>query len=249
MRRSLLSAFAMTLLLAGLLGSRGKDSGDSGSDTVPPRDTGIHARSGVLIHYGHGGVGPDGLEGSMTHEATRALLEGHGLSVNYSGAWPESFDNIRLALIPGPGSNDSGASFSTLEAANLISVASAGGVVVVEAEPGTLLNNDILNDLVWDLGGSMHTTSTEIEASEATILEHPLTAGVGSIGLELTTAVVPNDESCLLKVDDDCVAVAAAAGPGWVVLLGDGNILSGYEAFGADGHDNERFLLNLALLD
>ncbi len=248
MRRTPLSALVLALLTCGVVGSR-KPSDDTGPDTTPHGDTGIHARSGVLIHYGHGGVGPSGLDGSLTHEATTELLESRGLAVNHSSVWPESFETIRLAILPAPGTSDITAEFSTLERADLIGVMSAGGVVVVEAEPGTVLNDDILNDLVWDLGGSMHTTGLEVGDVSATVVEHELTAGLGSIGLDLSTSVERNDDDCLLQVDDDCVAVAADSGPGWLVLLADGNVLSDHEAFAAAGHDNQRFLLNLALLD
>jgi hypothetical protein len=247
MRRSTSSALAATFLLALAGGSRGgADSGDStpSGDT----DSGLPPRDAVLIYYGHGGVGPSGLDGSMTHSDSKALLEGAGLEISHTDSWPDSFDDFRLVILTAPGTHDAGAELDAVQRADLLGVTNAGGVVVVEAEPGTLLNDEVLNALVWDLGASMHTTGESLDGAAEPWGEHILTEGVARVGLDITTAVERGEETCLLVTGSECVAAAAVAGAGWVVLLGDGNLLSDVARWSDGGLDNARFLSNLAQL-
>ncbi len=248
MRRSLVSALTAAFLLTLAGGSRGDgDTGPTG-DLPLDTDTGLLDRGSVLIYTGHGGVGPEGLEGSMTHDESTAWLEGAGLVVSHSSTWPASFDSYRLVILTAPGTNDGSVEFDAVERAELLGVMNAGGTVVVEAEPGSLLNDDVLNALVWDLGGSMYTTGEALDGPAEAWGDHELTAEVGSVGLELSTEVERGEETCLLIADDQCVAVAAAAGDGWLVLLGDGNLLSDVDRWSDGGHDNARFLSHLAQL-
>jgi hypothetical protein len=249
MRRTLLSIAAAGTLFTLAVGSRGTgDSSAGDSDILDDSDTGLGGRNAVLIHTGHAGVGPEGIDGSMTHQGSTALLEEAGLEVQHDDAWPESFDRFRLVILPGPGDHDSSVEFSPVERADLTRVCNAGGVIVVEAEPGVALNADVVNALVWDLGGSMHTTGEAIEGSATPWGEHPLTEGVDAVGLDLSTVLARGEETCLLVAGDDCVAVAATTGEGWVVLLADGNLLSDIGRWDEAGYDNARFLENLARL-
>ena len=247
MRRSTSSALAAATLLALAGGSRGDD--DS-ADSFPAvdSDTGSRARQAVLVYYGHGGVGPEGLEDSMTHSESTALLQDAGLTVTHTGTWPASFAPYRLVILTAPGATDAGAEFDAVERADLLGVMNAGGVVVVEAEPGTLLNDDVLNALVWDLGGSMYTTGESLEGPASPWGDHALTDGVTSVGLDDSTAVERGEETCLLETEDECVAAVASAGAGWLVLLGDGNLLSDVARWSDGSLDNARFLSNLAQL-
>jgi hypothetical protein len=248
MRRSTSSALAAAFLLALAGGSRGgPDSGDS-LPTVDS-DTGYGPRQAVLIYYGHGGVGPGGLDGSMTHTESTALLQGASLTVTHTDSWPASFEPYRLVILTAPGATDTQAEFDAVERADLLGVMNAGGVVVVEAEPGTLLNDEVLNALVWDLGGSMYTTGESLDGPASAWGEHTLTDDVTSVGLDVSTAVERGEETCLLETEDHCVAVAADSGAGWLVLVGDGNMLSDVARWSDGALDNASFLFNLAQLD
>ena len=248
MRRSLVSALVACFLLTLAGGSRGKDDTGPTGDPLLDTDTGATPRPGVLIYYGHGGVGPEGIEGSMTHLESSAWLEGAGLTVSHTSTWPPSFDSYRLVILPAPGTHDSGVELDALERADLLGVMNAGGTVVVEAEPGSILNDDVLNALIWDLGGSMYTTGEAINGPAIPWGDHELTSEVTSIGLDVSTSVERGEETCLLVTEDECLAVAAAAGAGWLVLLGDGNLLSDVSRWSDGGFDNTRFLSLLAQL-
>jgi hypothetical protein len=246
MRRSVLSSLVLALLLTLAGGSRDRDGEDSSAD---PGDTdALPARPAVLVYYGHGGVGPEGLGGSMTHLDDVALLEEASLRVDYTTAWPASFDAYRLAILPGPGANDVAVEFSAAERGLLRGVATAGGVVVVEAEAGNVMNLGPLNDLVWDLGTKMVVEGVSVAGDTDGIGDHPLTDGVVSLGLDGATRVDPGDGACLATVGFDCVAAATAAGDGWIVVLGDGDLLSRLLSFTDEGHDNDLFLRRLAHL-
>ncbi len=249
MRRCLVSALVAAFLLTLAGGSR--RGGDTAATDLPPvdSDTGIlSGRDTVLIYYGHGGIEPTGIEGSMTHTESSAWLEGAGLAVEHTGTWPDSFDGYRLVILTAPGARDSSVEFSAEERAALLTVMNAGGGVVVESEPGSLLNDEVLNALVWDLGGTMYTTGEALDGPASPWGEHQLTADITSIGLDVSTDIERGEETCLLEAGDHCVAVAAAAGAGWLVLVGDGNLLSDVSRWSDGGHDNVRFLSNLAQL-
>jgi hypothetical protein len=248
MRRSLVSALVATFLLSLAGGSRGGDTGASAPPSIDTDTGGLGARDSVLIYHGHGGVGPEGLEGSMTHQESSVWLEGAGLTVEQTATWPDSFDTYRLIILPGPGANDSSDALDVEERASLIAAMNDGAVVVVEAEPGSLLNDEVLNALVWDLSGSMYSTGEALDGPAEPWGDHQLTAGVETVGLDLCTVIERGEETCLLVAGDDCVAASAMVGAGWLVLLGDGNLLSDVSRWSDGGHDNARFLSNLAQL-
>ena len=248
MQRSLVSTLVACLLLALAGGSRGNgDTGPTGNPALDT-DTGVTDRGSVLIYYGHGGVGPEGLEGSMAHLESSAWLEGAGLTVSHTSTWPGSFDTYRMVILTAPGTHDSDIEFAAVERADLLNVMNAGGTVVVESEPGSLLNDDVLNALVWDLGGSMYTTGEALDGAATPWGDHELTSEITTIGLELATEVERGDDTCLLVSGDHCVGVAAASGAGWLVLLGDGNLLSNVSHWSDVSYDNARFLSHLAQL-
>lgn len=246
MRRSLLSLLVMASLLAIAGGSRRDD--DTGATGAVGDTDALPGRPAVLVYYGHGGVGPEGIEGSMAHLDDIALLEEAGLRVDHTAAWPASFDEYRLAILPGPGANDVSAEFSATERGLLRSVATSGGVVVIEAEAGNVMNLDPLNDLLWDLGGQLVVSGVTVEGDADSIGEHALTGGVGSLGLRGATKVDPGDGTCIAAAGYDCIAAAAAAGDGWIVALGDGDLLSSLLTWVETGHDNDLFLRHLAHL-
>jgi len=244
MRRDHVSAAVLALLLALAGGSLGRGEGDS---EPPPGDSDPLAdRPAVLIYHGHGGVGPEGLDGSMTHEDSRALLEGAGLEVDQQAAWPASFDAYRLVILPAPGAHDAQAMFSTMERAELGAVAATGGALVVECESGSAMNLDVVNGLVWDLGLRAVATGIDVDGIADGIAEHALTDGVGGLGLSAAVRVDPGDTTCLASSGGDCVAAATAAGDGWIVLIGDGDLLSWLDEWVAEGQDNDLFLRRLA---
>ncbi len=249
MRRTLISTLAASVLL--ILAGASRGGPDSGESAPPSRDTDtglLGDRDRALIYYGHGGVGPEGLGGSMTHLETAAWLQGAGLTVDHTDGWPEAFGEYRLVILPAPGAHDSTAQLDVEERAALIGVMNAGGIVVVESEPGSLLNDDPLNALVWDLGASMYTTGEALDGSAQPWGDHALTAQVETVGLQQGSVVERGEETCLLATAEDCVAAVATVGAGWLVLLGDGNLLSDLAHCSDLGHDNIRLLSNLAQL-
>lgn len=247
MRRSLASAAVAAGLLVLAGGSRKTDTGDTGPATADSNgDSGADHRNRVLVYTGHGGVDAAGIDGSMTHADSTAALLDAGLEVDHTDQWPSSLDPYRLVILPAPGARDANAVFTPVELADLIGVMNAGGVVVVEAEPGTVLNDEVLNEVVWDLNGSMYTTGEGVDGPATPWGDHPLTQGVATVGLAAAAAVERGDDTCLLDTPTRCVAAAAATGEGWLVLLGDGNLLSEAARFDAEGYDNLALLYNLA---
>ncbi len=248
MHRHTVSALALGLLICAAGGSRqAGDSGDS-SPLLDTEDTAALLGAGVLVYHGHGGASAAGIDGHLGQGGLELLDE---LDVEHRDDWPEDFSPYRLVILPAPGAHDSSATFSAVQRGDLLSVTHVGGLVVVLSAPGTLVNDDVLNDLVWDLGASMYTTGEALEQGEATrypYQDHPLTEGVERVGLDIASAV-GGEESCLLVVDDDrCVAAAATAGAGWIVLLGAGDLLDDPQGWAESGMDNELFIHNLAQL-
>jgi hypothetical protein len=108
------------------------------------------------------------------------------------------------------------------------------------------MNLDTLNGLVWDLGLHAVASGVEVTGAGDAIAEHALTDGVGSLGLDAAVRVDPGDATCLCTAGGECVAAATASGDGWVVLIGDGDLLSRLDEWVAQGHDNDLFLRRLA---
>jgi len=246
LRRSLASTVALALALAAAGGSRGVP--DSGLESALPDDSDPDLPDGVLIYTGHGGVSSAGLDGGMTHQQSTALLEDAGLTVSRSGSWPESFDAYRLVILPGPGANDSGAEFTTLQRAALQGLMSRGGVVLVESEHGGAMNVDLLNDLVWDLGGGMYVGEGTLEGTGDNIADTALTAGVDSVGFDVAGPLDSLEQTCLVASEWDCVLGASPHGLGWLVLASDGHLFEDLAGWTDEGHDNDILLLDLARL-
>lgn len=210
------------------------DSGEELDDTEPWH---------VLIYSGNGGVGEDGFYGSMTHLETEEVLEAQGLSITRRDTWPSSMLNYRLILMPAPGLLDE-QPFTTGQASELKRFLDDGGVLLVEAENDTVMSYTVLNALLEDLDLDLRLEGGYIRGDALPAQADPLTLGLHKVGVLAGSRV--DGARCILSVGPDCAAAAADVGEGVVVVLGDGNMLSGLETWTEQGYENQDLLLRFA---
>lgn len=200
----------------------------------------------MLIHYGHGGVGPEGMWGDMTHEDTVAMYEAAGLTVAHTADWPGSFEDLRLVMLPAPGFKDSAARFKAGEVAQLRAFMEEGGVVVVELENSAVLNSGCVNALFKDLGFGVRMAGGWTNGTFADITEHPFTEGVKEVGVASSANITLGGETCVVGRDDACLVAVRAYGDGWLAVLADGNAISDLANWDDAGRDNRRLIRNFA---
>jgi len=222
----------------------GGDGGPGGD-----ADAGFTLPGKVLIYYGHGGVGPEGMWGDMTHADTIARYGEAGLQVDHTDQWPGSMADYRLAILPAPGFTDATARFSDGEAAALTELATRGGVVAIEAENSGAFDAGVVNALMASLSTSMYIDTGWVNGQANDIAEHALTAGVARIGFSAAAVLVPGNDPCLVADGTSCIVAARAVGLGWVALIADGNAFSDLAGWTAATCDNARLLDNLVQLE
>ncbi len=204
--------------------------------------------AGALVFHGRSGVGPKEVQGELSHAETIQHLGEAGLQVLQSAQWPETLDDLRLLLLSAPGYSDSSDHFSSLERSQIYAMAERGGVVVAVGENTSLLNPEVLNQLVWDLGASMYIEGGSQDGTAQDIGEHVLSEGIQAIGYASAASVEPGDATCLAAEERRCVAAAHAIGSGWLVLHADGDLLDALAQWEAASCDNLAYLENLAQL-
>ena len=203
--------------------------------------------TGVLIFYGHGGVGPEGMWGDMTHAETVTMYQERGLQVTHTADWPASLDAFRLVVLPAPGFRADDV-FTPAETTALTALVQRGGVLLVEAENGNTISYDVINPLLVSLGAAMQMTGGFFGGDATVFAQDPLTAGLGKVGTLAGGRMEEGVDTCLAAIDDECVAGQHVIGTGSVVLVGDGNMFSDLANWDQGGFHNRRFLLNLAQL-
>ncbi len=224
------------------------DTATDDTSTTTETDPGpFGGRDEVLIFHGHGGVGPEGAWGYVTHSDTIALLEPEGLTVDQRDDWPGTVSAVRLVILPMPGFT-SEETFSSGEVGDLEDVMAEGGVVAVQGENGGTMGADVINTLMEDLGASMRIGGSS-ESFPAGGSDHPLADGVDDLGTLAPGSLAVDDDDCLYATSGgSCLAAARSMGSGYLVLMPDAQILELYESWDDQGLDNSAFLWNLTRL-
>jgi hypothetical protein len=215
----------------------------SGGDTA---DAGVLSTR-VLIHYGHGGVGPEGMWGDMTHDETIAMYRQAGLEVSHTADWA-TLKDYRAVIFPAPGFKSASARFSSAEVEELRAFMEAGGIAVVEGENSAVLDPACINQLFTGLGFATRLTDGWMDGDMARKLDHPLMAGVTTLGVQAAGRTVVNGESCLASSTDGCAFVAKGYGSGWLLLISDGNSVSDLASWDGASRQNRQLLKNIARL-
>ncbi|MBN2498288.1 MAG: hypothetical protein JXR96_27095 [Deltaproteobacteria bacterium] len=225
----------------------GLDAGADG-DGEPP--------AGVLIFYGHSGVGPNGIYGYGKHGVLASRYEEAGLTVDYTPDWPQSLSAYRLVLLAVPGCSDSTDTFSDAEVSALSAFLDAGGTLFVENEKAYYAGTVVINDLLERLGSAIRQQSDTIGSGgyygvlTSELGNHPLLDGVSELGFGEASRVLAGSGTEMVCYQGECVMAAQGLGAGTLVVSGDQQFLDdhGLQSYPPDGAHNLIFADNLAQL-
>lgn len=214
---------------------------DSGSDSEVPLDL---RPWGALVFSGNGGVGEEGVWGDLTHTEVVAQLESDGMRVDRAEVWDGALGAYRILLLPGPGMLAE-EPFTEDQLADLRIFLRTGGVVVIEGEHEGVFRPAVAHALLEALEVPMRLGSGYLSGQATPEVVMNFTSGITAVGVQAGAPVEPGGADCLFALGDRCAAAVATASGGWVVLIGDGDLLNDLDSWDDERLQNRIFLRNL----
>ncbi len=231
------------------------------SDPLTGTDAALDALYGdasrVLIHYGHGGIDRDGIYGYGAHVELESFAQNAGLIVDYSAVWPDSLEDHRLVVLALPGCMDETVRFLDEEVAALDAYLSDGGWLYIENDKEFYNGTATINDLLMRLGHGMRQASDTIGTGggyfgvmTTDITNSVLTAGIDQLGFGEASRVIPNDATCLVRYEGNCLMAFESHGAGMVIASGDQQFIDDHAMtkYLDAGGDNVQLVRNLLRL-
>jgi hypothetical protein len=208
--------------------------------------------NGVLIYYGHGGIGPSGIYGYCASNTLAQYYQDKGLQVSYTGQWPASLENYRLVILARPSEP-----FDSTMTNALFTWMEAGGILFATNEKSFYAATSNLNALMESLSSDLRTESATIGSGgyygvlTNEIGSHELLDGITTLGFGESSIVTTNSEPTtrwLVKYESITVMMAEPRGLGFIILSGDTNFLDDHalESYPPDGGQNYTLADNLA---
>jgi hypothetical protein len=201
----------------------------------------------VLIYYGNGGVGSEGMYGDMTHVETISMCADSGITASHSDSWPSDLSEYRTIIIPAPGYNDRNALYSLNQINDLKDFVTNGGYLLIEGE-NNVLDKDVINPLLSGLGFTVQMVNGLGSGDGDLITPSTLTDDVSLIGTLSFGRFDTHTDGVLVKTSSKDLAVYKQIGDGYAIVVADGNIFSDLDDWDARNKDNRDLLLNFLQL-
>jgi hypothetical protein len=241
--------------VTGTLDTSGDEAGPTSSGEVDPTTggaastddtgstTGAPPRPVVLIYRGNGGEQPSG--DYFRFDLLTERLTAAGKTVTDTDAWPASFDDVSLVMLV-----VNAEPFDAAQVADLGAVLAAGGVVIVSNEWSSYAESENLNAVLAGLVSGLSFEDTLAGGGGTVTVDgvagHPLMAGVASMVVAASSAVLGCDGGGELLSDDGvCLMAAEPHDAGLLLAFGDTDILDDHALSAAAQDQNFAFLANL----